>query len=100
MEGVLLPVNYPKVKPCPRLVPGCGGWHVIGATGQVCGKVARVKGTDRRIVILKGTVLARELGVHRSQITRWLVGTQQPQIGIQRRINRLFGIINEWVEKK
>jgi len=43
--------------------------------------------------------LAAELGLNRSTLTRWLNGERQPTAQEQRRMNRRFGIVNEWVEK-
>lgn len=40
----------------PRLVPGRGGWYIISGDGKECGHITRTKGSDFRIVVLKGTV--------------------------------------------
>lgn len=39
-----------------RLTAGRGGWHIIDQDGESIGKVSRIKGTDQRIIVLKGTI--------------------------------------------
>lgn len=40
----------------PKLIPGRRGWHIADEDGNIIGKIVRYKGSDTRIVILRGTV--------------------------------------------
>jgi hypothetical protein len=48
--------QYPQTVGDFRLVAGQGGWHIIGSDDQIYGKIIRQKGSDRRSVLLHGTV--------------------------------------------
>jgi len=42
--------------------------------------------------------LAAELGVHRSALSRWMAGKAVPKPHIQKRINRIIGVRNDWYD--
>ncbi|MBN1698631.1 MAG: helix-turn-helix transcriptional regulator [Spirochaetales bacterium] len=47
---------------------------------------------------LSKIMLAERIGMNRSQITRCLAGDFTPSLGFQKRINRVFGINNDWID--
>jgi len=48
--------QYPQTAGGFRLVAGQGGWHILGPDDHVYGKIIRQKGSERRSVLLHGTV--------------------------------------------